>query len=117
MAEKEYICSIDQGTSSTRFMIFDRSCNIIIQKQIEHTQIYPQSSWVEHDADEIWSCTKKVVIDALTETNISAKNLAAIGITTQRETTVVWNKYYRYDFIIILIILITEIMDSHIIMQ
>lgn len=87
-----YIGSIDQGTTSTRFIIFNKGGNIISVGQKEHKQIYPQAGWVEHDSDEIWRNTQEVIGLALGKANLSAKDLAAVGITNQRETTLAWNK-------------------------
>jgi len=87
-----YIGSLDQGTSSTRFIVFDDSGKIIGQHQLEHTQILPQAGWVEHDASEIWKRTEEVIAGALKAARISGSDLAALGITNQRETTVVWDK-------------------------
>ena len=87
-----YIGSIDQGTTSSRFIIFNKGGEIISVGQKEHKQIYPQAGWVEHDSDEIWKNTQEVIGLALGKANLSAKDLAAVGITNQRETTVVWNK-------------------------
>jgi glycerol kinase len=87
-----YIGSLDQGTSSTRFIVFDDSGKIIGQHQLEHTQILPQAGWVEHDAAEIWQRTQDVISGALKAARISGSDLAAIGITNQRETTVIWDK-------------------------
>lgn len=87
-----FIGSIDQGTTSTRFIIFDKQGNQISVGQKEHAQIYPQAGWVEHNPDEIWQNTQEVIGLALGKANLSTHDLAAIGITNQRETTVVWNK-------------------------
>ena len=87
-----YIGSLDQGTSSTRFIVFDDAGKIVGQHQLEHTQILPQAGWVEHDAAEIWQRTKDVIAEALKAARISGAELSAIGITNQRETTVVWDK-------------------------
>ncbi len=87
-----YIGSIDQGTTSTRFIIFNKGGEIISVGQKEHKQIYPQAGWVEHDSDEIWRNTQEVIGLALGKANLSAKDLAAVGITNQRETTLTWNK-------------------------
>lgn len=87
-----YIGAIDQGTTSTRFMIFDRGGNIVSSAQKEHAQIYPKPGWVEHDPQEIWRRTGEVIADALAQGKIRPSDLAAVGITNQRETTVVWNK-------------------------
>ena len=87
-----YIGSIDQGTTSTRFIIFNKGGEIISVGQKEHKQIYPQAGWVEHDSDEIWQNTQEVIGLALGKANLSDKDLAAVGITNQRETTLAWNK-------------------------
>ena len=86
-----YIGSLDQGTSSTRFMIFDAEGKVVGQHQMEHRQILPQAGWVEHDAAEIWDRTKEVISGALKQADILGSDLAAIGITNQRETTVAWD--------------------------
>ena len=88
----KYIAAIDQGTTSTRFMIFDHGGNVIVVDQKEHQQIYPKPGWVEHDPLEIWERTQEVITGALKKGSISAKEIAALGITNQRETTVVWEK-------------------------
>jgi len=87
-----FIGSLDQGTSSTRFIVFDESGSIVGQHQLEHRQILPKAGWVEHDAAEIWERTKEVIQGALKAAGITGSELAAIGITNQRETTVVWDK-------------------------
>ena len=87
-----YIGALDQGTTSTRFIIFNELGEIITQSQLEHEQILPQAGWVEHDAEEIWINTKRVIASALESANIAASELKAIGITNQRETTVCWNR-------------------------
>jgi len=87
-----YIGAIDQGTTSTRFIVFDKKGNQISVAQKEHAQIYPQAGWVEHDTNEIWNNTQEVIKLALEKANLSATDIAAVGITNQRETTVVWNK-------------------------
>lgn len=86
-----YVGSLDQGTSSTRFMIFDHSGKVVGQHQLEHRQILPQAGWVEHDASEIWQRTQEVISGALKQANLLGSDLKAIGITNQRETTVVWD--------------------------
>jgi glycerol kinase len=86
-----YIGSLDQGTSSTRFMIFDADGKVVGQHQMEHRQILPQAGWVEHDAAEIWDRSKDVIAGALKQAGILGSDLAAIGITNQRETTVAWD--------------------------
>ena len=88
----DYIGAIDQGTTSTRFIVFDRAGQIVASAQEEHEQIYPQPGWVEHDAEEIWRRTESVIAKAIQAGKLGPKDLAAIGITNQRETTVVWNK-------------------------
>jgi glycerol kinase len=88
----QYIGAIDQGTTSTRFIVFDRTGRIASVAQKEHEQIYPQPGWVEHDASEIWRRTEDVITAALEQRALSAADLAAIGITNQRETTVLWDR-------------------------
>ncbi|HZD96290.1 MAG TPA: glycerol kinase GlpK [Candidatus Sulfotelmatobacter sp.] len=87
-----YIAAIDQGTTSTRFIIFDRAGRIVACAQKEHRQIYPQPGWVEHDPEEIWQRTQEVIAEAIGHAGLGAADLAAIGITNQRETTVVWER-------------------------
>ncbi|MBV9066722.1 MAG: glycerol kinase GlpK [Methylobacteriaceae bacterium] len=87
-----YVGAIDQGTTSTRFIIFDRSGKIITQAQREHEQIYPRPGFVEHDATEIWRNTRLVITQALSSAGVAPRDLAAIGITNQRETTLLWDK-------------------------
>jgi len=88
----DYVGAIDQGTTSTRFMIFDHDGNEVGRHQVEHEQILPQAGWVEHDPLEIWQRTQEVITTAMNRQNLSASDLAAVGITNQRETTVVWNR-------------------------
>ncbi|MEP7133625.1 MAG: glycerol kinase GlpK [Chloroflexota bacterium] len=88
-----YVAAIDQGTTSTRCMIFDHNGNVAAVDQKEHQQIYPKPGWVEHDALEIWARTQEVIQGALSKRNISPKDIVALGITNQRETTVVWDKH------------------------
>lgn len=88
----KYIASIDQGTTSTRCIIFDRKGNIVSVGQKEHEQIYPKPGWVEHNSEEIWKNTLEVIAKARIEKSIKTEDIAACGITNQRETTVVWNK-------------------------
>ena len=88
----KYIAAIDQGTTSTRCMVFDHGGNVVTMDQREHQQIYPQPGWVEHDALEIWQRTQEVIRRALEKGNITAQDSLAVGITNQRETTVVWDK-------------------------
>jgi glycerol kinase len=87
-----YIAAIDQGTTSTRFMVFDRGGNIVASAQKEHEQIYPKPGWVEHDPKEILRRTGEVIAEALAQKGLRGSDLAAVGITNQRETTVVWNR-------------------------
>jgi len=87
-----YIGAIDQGTTSTRFMVFDRAGKTVAAAQKEHQQIYPRPGWVEHDPEEIWRCTQQVIAEAMQQRNLAPRDLAAIGITNQRETTIVWNR-------------------------
>ncbi|KAA0990544.1 glycerol kinase GlpK [Dyadobacter aurulentus] len=88
----KYIAAIDQGTTSTRCILFDHSGNIVSVGQKEHEQIYPQPGWVEHNPVEIWKNTLEVIAIARINASATAADIAAIGITNQRETTVVWNK-------------------------
>jgi glycerol kinase len=87
-----YIGAIDQGTTSSRFIVFDGSGRIVSTAQREHEQIYPKPGWVEHDPEEIWRRTHGVIQEAMEARGLRAEDLAAIGITNQRETTVVWHK-------------------------
>ncbi|MPY61163.1 glycerol kinase GlpK [Streptomyces spongiae] len=87
----EFVGAVDQGTTSTRFMIFDHDGNEVARHQLEHEQIFPRSGWVEHDPVEIWERTNSTMQNALRQGELSAEDLAAIGITNQRETTVVWD--------------------------
>jgi glycerol kinase len=88
----QYAGAIDQGTTSSRFIIFDRSGRIVSCAQEEHQQIYPKPGWVEHDPEEIWQRTAKVIAKATRDAGLRPSDLAAIGITNQRETTVFWNR-------------------------
>ena len=88
----DYVVAIDQGTTSTRAMVFDRSGSVIASDQREHRQIFPRAGWVEHDPMEIWENARAVVGGALGKANLSAKRVVAVGITNQRETTVVWDR-------------------------
>ncbi|HEX8006335.1 MAG TPA: FGGY family carbohydrate kinase, partial [Trebonia sp.] len=83
----DYVGAVDQGTTSTRFMIFDHSGNEVAKHQLEHQQILPQAGWVEHNPVEIWERTASVIKSALNKTKLSAGDLAALGITNQRETS------------------------------
>jgi len=88
----DFVGAIDQGTTSTRFMIFDHGGNEVARHQLEHEQILPQAGWVEHNPIEIWERTVSVVRTAMQKANLQATDLAALGITNQRETAVVWDK-------------------------
>jgi glycerol kinase len=88
----DFVGAVDQGTTSTRFMIFDHGGNEIGRHQLEHDQILPQAGWVEHNPAEIWERTRAVIQTALTNAKLDSSDLAAVGITNQRETAVVWNK-------------------------
>src|SRR5262249_5147603 len=88
----DYAAALDQGTTSTRFMIFDHGGQVKAVDQKEHEQIYPKPGWVEHDAKEIWQRSQEVISGGLQKAGISASDLAAVGVTNQRETTVVWDK-------------------------
>ncbi|WP_405216632.1 glycerol kinase GlpK [Agrococcus sp. Ld7] len=88
----DYVIAIDQGTTSTRAILFDHSGSIVSSGQLEHEQIFPQAGWVEHDPKEIWNNTREVIGQALSKANVTRHNVKAIGITNQRETAVVWNK-------------------------
>lgn len=87
-----YLLAIDQGTTSSRAILFDDAGNILCTGQQEFTQYYPQSGWVEHDPEEIWNTTVSVIRDALSGAAVAASEVAAIGITNQRETTVIWDR-------------------------
>ncbi len=89
---KRLIGAIDQGTTSTRFIVFNQQGNTAALAQREHQQIFPQPGWVEHDAREIWTNTQAVIEQALREANLTPHDLAAIGITNQRETTLLWDR-------------------------
>ena len=86
-----YIGALDQGTSSTRFMIFDADARVIASHQLEHKQIFPNPGWVEHDGAEIWMRTQEVIAGALDKAGLKPGDLTAIGITNQRETTIAWD--------------------------
>src|SRR5512143_254754 len=88
----KYSAAIDQGTTSTRFMIFDHHGKVVAIDQKEHEQIFPKPGWVEHDAMEIWQRCQEVIEGALKKSDVSPKDIAAVGVTNQRETTVVWEK-------------------------
>jgi len=87
-----YVGALDQGTTSTRFIVFDRGGKTLASAQKEHQQIYPQPGWVEHNPAEIWQRTQEVITAAMAQANLKPADLAAVGITNQRETTVLWNR-------------------------
>ncbi|WP_201466339.1 glycerol kinase GlpK [Janibacter melonis] len=89
---RTYVLAIDQGTTSTRAMIFDAAGEVVAQDQIEHEQIFPRAGWVEHDPMEIWESTRRVIGGALGKGNLNSRHVEAIGITNQRETVVVWER-------------------------
>ncbi|MGJ9402049.1 glycerol kinase GlpK [Arthrobacter sp. KK5.5] len=91
MSEK-YVIALDQGTTSTRAIVFDHEGRIASTGQLEHEQIFPKAGWVEHDPSEIWANTREVVGSALSKANLTRHDIVAVGITNQRETTVVWNR-------------------------
>lgn len=88
----DYVIAIDQGTTSTRAILFDHAGSIVSTGQLEHEQIFPQAGWVEHDPKEIWNNTREVIGQALSKANVTRHNVKAIGITNQRETAVVWDR-------------------------
>lgn len=92
MTEQKYIVALDQGTTSSRTVVLDHDANIVSVSQREFTQLYPQAGWVEHDPMEIFATQSATLAEALGKTGISSEQVAAIGITNQRETTIVWNK-------------------------
>src|SRR3954453_12672229 len=87
-----YVGAIDQGTTSTRFMIFDHSGQVVAVEQKEHEQIYPKPGWVEHDPKEIWDRAQEVMDAAMATAGAGADDIAGLGITNQRETAVVWDR-------------------------
>jgi glycerol kinase len=89
----DFIAAIDQGTTSTRAMIFDHDGAVVARHQLEHEQIMPRAGWVEHDPIEIWERTSSVLMSVLNRSNLTPKDVAALGITNQRETTLVWNRH------------------------
>ena len=88
----DYVLAIDQGTTSTRAIVFDHGGTIVEVDQVEHEQIFPRAGWVEHDGEEIWTNTRKVVAEALARANLTHRDIKAVGITNQRETAIVWDK-------------------------
>ncbi|MFX0122719.1 MAG: glycerol kinase GlpK [Candidatus Hodarchaeota archaeon] len=92
MPKEEYLGAVDQGTTGTRFMVFDRISNLVGSQYREHEQIFPQPGWVEHDPLAIWTNTQLVMRETLNNAQITLKDLVAIGVTNQRETTIVWDR-------------------------
>ncbi|MFB4281061.1 MULTISPECIES: glycerol kinase GlpK [unclassified Nonomuraea] len=92
MPRPHYVAAIDQGTTSSRCIVFDQAGNIISVAQREHRQIFPKPGWVEHDADEIWQAVQGVLAEAVSGAGIEDGQIAALGITNQRETTVLWDR-------------------------
>ena len=92
MTEEKFILAVDQGTTSTRAIIFNHSGKIVSVGQMEHEQIFPRAGWVEHNPVEVWNNTREVVAQALAKASLNKDDIAAVGITNQRETTVVWDK-------------------------
>src|SRR5689334_963755 len=88
-----YVGAIDQGTTSTRFMVFDHAGREVGRHQLEHDQILPAAGWVEHNPVQVWERTQTVIEGGLRAAGVTATNLAAVGVTNQRETTVVWNRH------------------------
>ena len=87
-----YLLALDQGTSSSRSIVFDADGRIVAMAQRELPQHYPQPGWVEHDANEIWTSQRDVACEALASAKLKAQDVAAVGITNQRETVVIWNR-------------------------
>ncbi len=92
MSGATHILAIDQGTTSTRAMIFDHAGEVVSEDQVEHEQILPRAGWVEHDGEEIWTNTRRVIGGAMSKANLSSEAVEAVGITNQRETAMVWEK-------------------------
>ena len=88
----KYVAAVDQGTTSTRCMIFDHSGRVVSVSQKEHEQIFPQPGWVEHNPEEIWTSVRQAVLELFEMTGITSQQILAIGITNQRETTVLWER-------------------------
>ena len=92
MTDKKYIVALDQGTTSSRAVVMDHDANIVSVSQREFEQIYPKPGWVEHDPMEIWASQSSTLVEALAKADINSDQIAAIGITNQRETVVVWER-------------------------
>ncbi|CAH0530360.1 glycerol kinase GlpK [Vibrio hippocampi] len=93
MTQQTYIVALDQGTTSSRAVVLDHDANIVSVAQREFSQLYPQAGWVEHDPMEIWATQSSTLVEALAQAGINNNQVAAIGITNQRETTIVWNRH------------------------
>src|SRR6185436_9260651 len=89
---EQFVAAVDQGTTSTRCMIFNRDGRVVAVDQKEHEQIFPKAGWVEHDAKEIWTNIREVVGIALADAQVNKEHIAAVGVTNQRETAMVWDK-------------------------
>ena len=92
MTEPTYVLAVDQGTTSTRAILFDHGGAVVALDQREHTQILPRAGWVEHSGLEIWENTRAVIGGALGKANVNGSSVAALGITNQRETTIIWDR-------------------------
>ena len=92
MTDKKYIVALDQGTTSSRAVVMDHDANIVSVSQREFEQIYPRPGWVEHDPMEIWASQSSTLVEVLAKADISSDEIAAIGITNQRETAIVWER-------------------------
>ena len=90
---KKYVLALDQGTTSSRCILFDKQGNICSMAQKEFEQIYPHAGWVEHDPMEIWASQLSVATEAMSKIGVTGENIAGIGITNQRETTIVWDRH------------------------
>jgi len=88
----KYVGAIDSGTTSTRFMLFDRAGSVVAYDQQEHRQIFPRSGWVEHDPAQIWQRTQQVIRATLDKAGVTAADLVAVGVTNQRETAILWDR-------------------------
>jgi len=98
MPEKKFVAAIDQGTTSTRCIIFDKKSSPVSSAQKEHRQIFPSAGLVEHDCSEIWENTREVISGALKNGSIDPQDIAAVGITNQRETTAIWDRHTGKPF-------------------
>src|SRR2546427_12133048 len=92
MADKKYAAAVDQGATGGRFMVFSHDGKVVSTDYLEHEQIYPKPGWVEHNPMEIWEKTQRVIKGSMSKKGIKADELSGIGVTNQRETTVVWKK-------------------------